>query len=819
MKSYFKKPLTAVRVRHVVAAHGMKSYFKKLLTAVLSAAIVFSATSCGKTNDTGKGAKSGVKIPADMPWYEAKEYQVDLGLDKNREVEFSYPEFVGGDDKYVFVKTSAVYKHPGSQYGGPEDQAELITMADRDTGETVKVIDLLKFLPEGYWPSCAHYRNKILELTVSAYSEDAMKYVTKQLKVDPVEETIIEEREEEDEYFQNTSYDFGDYHIDVIALWTEDGNNWFQVNIRYKDGSTKSVEIKEEGQPLYAEPVFLPMNKTQLLVYTMTERDKLFYKLDLESCYVTKQDPNDYDWLDMERIYNVFNGSDGYAYYTEGTGIYRFDMDKKCVEEALNYSWCDTNRSRIINLDLGDISNDSILLCSQTSNQGLFDYFSNDAPKSFTFVSLTKTRNPHAGKQILEMYVPYGMVSDAIYDKIVEFNNTNGKYFIEITDRYTKEYDIGYVENEDDESLAVINGTSKMGNKIAMDIMSGNGPDILFDAYYLGPINYKENLADLTPYIGTLDKDKYFTNIVDISKKDGRIYEMPLAVGAYGIETDAKYAGKTGQGFTTDEYLKFLKETLNGEDIIRDSQPYYFVELFNSMKGSFIKDGKADFTGEDFAKLAEFVKNNVSSGILPEEALISDEYSDQGIDDWYSLTPAICASAADYWVYFSNLERTIGDGVMLGMPSSDGRGPVAIKGLSIAVSAHAVDVDACGEFVKMLLADDVQYKLALEDYLPLDREAFRKAGLEAVDFFNSVSVNEFYNPDGSTARNRITFTEDHINKLENTILSCTEMSSEDPDIEKILVEEMPAYFSGQKDLSEVVKIAQDRVQKVLGERG
>jgi len=29
---------------------------------------------------------------------------------------------------------------------------------------------------------------------------------------------------------------------------------------------------------------------------------------------------------------------------------------------------------------------------------------------------------------------------------------------------------------------------------------------------------------------------------------------------------------------------------------------------------------------------------------------------------------------------------------------------------------------------------------------------------------------------------------------------------------------MPAYFSGQKDLDEVVKIAQDRVQKVLDER-
>jgi hypothetical protein len=30
---------------------------------------------------------------------------------------------------------------------------------------------------------------------------------------------------------------------------------------------------------------------------------------------------------------------------------------------------------------------------------------------------------------------------------------------------------------------------------------------------------------------------------------------------------------------------------------------------------------------------------------------------------------------------------------------------------------------------------------------------------------------------------------------------------------------MPAYFTGQKDLDAVVNIAQDRVQKVLDERG
>ena len=45
------------------------------------------------------------------------------------------------------------------------------------------------------------------------------------------------------------------------------------------------------------------------------------------------------------------------------------------------------------------------------------------------------------------------------------------------------------------------------------------------------------------------------------------------------------------------------------------------------------------------------------------------------------------------------------------------------------------------------------------------------------------------------------------------------MNSTDSEINIILIEEMPAYFTGQKDLDSVIAIAQDRVQKVLDERG
>jgi undecaprenyl diphosphate synthase len=63
------------------------------------------------------------------------------------------------------------------------------------------------------------------------------------------------------------------------------------------------------------------------------------------------------------------------------------------------------------------------------------------------------------------------------------------------------------------------------------------------------------------------------------------------------------------------------------------------------------------------------------------------------------------------------------------------------------------------------------------------------------------------------------FTKDDLDNLEKIISSCTHFNSADASINMILIEEMPAYFLGQKDLDSVVKIAQDRAQKVLDERG
>ena len=120
--------------------------------------------------------------------------------------------------------------------------------------------------------------------------------------------------------------------------------------------------------------------------------------------------------------------------------------------------------------------------------------------------------------------------------------------------------------------------------------------------------------------------------------------------------------------------------------------------------------------------------------------------------------------------------------------------------------------------MKILLSDDIQSYIAMNDNFVLNRNAFRNAG-EAANIYYNNGGRECSNGSGVHLPNGKKFSEQNINEVEKVVLSCSKMSYEDTAISIILIEEMPAYFLGQKKLDAVIKIAQNRAQKVLDERG
>ena len=804
----------------------MKSFWLKPVAAFLAASMLFSLASCSKKNG-GSSSHSGRKITSDTPWYDANEIAFDPGYDKAKDTDYIYSSFAGSDEKYIAIMTQGNYKIPSNidwdTYDYRDYSISTISLIDRETRQTVNKINLNSIAGDGdNYVDNAVYDNGIIRAVASCFDSNSFEVTYKEFDVDPLTGNVLDVHDMENGGFISRIVKIAGYSITIKSVQKNNMSN-FVLDITSSDGSVKTVEVNEGNKEIFMVSV-LPVEGTNVLIFADNESGISFFEMDLKTCELKKVDEKEYEWIKTIYLYQAVVGSDGNVYSMSPAGISKIDFKQKSIEEIFNFSWCAANRKTISNFELAEIGDDSfILFGAEYHNQPYSDIYNYNNDMEFTLIEFNKAdKNPNTGKTILELYSNLGYTEDVISDAIMEFNRTNDKYYIEVTDRYASDVIYSYQNlNSDDELDAVeLNYMSEMSNRLAMDIINGEAPDMFLDISYCGQLNSSTYLADLTPYVKDLDSGKYFTNIIDNAKVDGKLFNLPVCFSVTGIQTDAEYAGSSGVGFTTDEYVQFVKNTLNGKDVLTEGQAHYFSTLFSAMNDKFITNGKADFSAPEFAVLAEYVKENVQekSTAWDEEGGNSPLVIDPS--EIKETGPAIYDTCSGFYSYFSSINTLNGSSAILGLPSADGRGPAVNPYTSIAVSAQAYSIEACAEFVKLLISDEVQQDMSLHGSFTLNREIFKENGYKAVAYYNAHGVGNQYGYYGdNTHKSKIKFTNEKIDELENTILNCSKTISNDAAINLILVEEMPAYFTGQKELDDVVKIAQDRVQKILDERG
>ena len=786
---------------------------KELLSvmAVLSILLVF--VSCTFSGN----AYADKRIMSDSPWYNAEITEVNIELNENKQLVSLYQQYAGSDDKNIIVLFTGRYKTDDNK-GSKRSDREIskIAVIDRTTKSTIKTIDLIELLSSFDNVKSASYAAGILTLRASSIDEKTGSVKNKDYDVDIDTLKVLSVREEERNYNSHFSdcYIIGQYKIETIYN-SENGRFYYTLRVFTPDGNILNIDIRETDKDIYDIPVILSLSETTVLVPVAMERDYKFYKVDLEKSVATVVDANNYAWLDIEQMKKAYSETNGTSYITTPDGIVRADMNSKTMEKVFDYSWCNINRSLVSRLEICNYTDDSILLCGRYLSSNMF--VSNDI-YNFAIVEFTKTKgNPHAGKLKLELYVSDEGTNEIIYDAITKFNETNKKCYINISDRYNTSSFYNYYGKSSNDELesAKLEGNSKLSNTIAMDIMNGEGPDLLLNTSELGQLNNENYLVDLLPYFSDLDENLIFTNIINGSKTDGKLFQLPISFTLEGIQTDPNCAGKTGVGFTTEEYKAYLQSTLNGKDVIDVGQSYYFVKLLNGMGEVFVNNGKVDFSNPEFLLLADYVKENV------QQKSISWNTNDTDGTDTINNRIAYYSNCPGISGYLVKRDQIKNGTAILGIPSSDGRGPMFGSKISVAISKNCVDKKSCIEFVKTLISDEIQLKLVMNDQFVINRDAFRQGCNAAIEYYNTEdgSQNLFDYAAGTYVTSHMKFTSEDIDRLENVILSCSKSDTEDSAINLILIEEMPAYFLGQKNLDSVVKIAQNRAQKVLDERG
>ena len=793
----------------------MRKIIAKTVSVALVCAMAATVASCGETKKAGKEIR---KISEDSPWFDASITDVETGAEKGREIgTWLYQQFVASDDKYYFIETSGEYQIPPDDkidwetYSYRDYQFDYIAVVDRNTKQTVNTIELKK------------------DLTVSETFVDNIylnngkltaKTNLKERDYDPLTGELLDTRpckaSSDDSFSEH--YFIGDYEIETTVYQTMTNQRYSMISVKAPDGTVRETELKKSDKSMYINYV-LADGDTKAVISVSVGRnleEDVYYELDLETNKLTVADQKKYEWLDEVALYNSICCPDGTIYFMDSEGVFKINAEKKTTEKLFDYNQCSLNFGIAGRFNMVECSEDRILLCGRCDNPSVYEGRTAD---KINLIELTRAdKNPHSGKTVLEIYSPNG-IDDKTGEAVTRFNETNSKYFIEYALNYddTNIIDDTYDDNNEDVwMMTKTRNNSSLSNKLAIDIMNGDAPDILLDCSSFSVLNNSNCLADLTPFVKDADPDKYFTNIIEGSKTDGAIYQLPVSFKLEGIMTKTANAGSSGKGFTLDEYIKFTDEVMNGNDPIVYGQAVYFSLLFNSMRDEFISKGKVDLSKPEFKILADYVKDNVRENGI-------------SINDWYQKAAGgegnpkgeyieYCTGIGGY--YFNGMGiASYGKGVaMLGLPSLDGRGPRFIPSRSVAISSQATDIKACGEFVKLLLTDEFQTKVAMNDEFVLSREAYKAAGSAAVTYYTN-GGSSYMGGNGSGSGGMTDFSSKDVDFVENVILSCSKMKTEDPDISMILIEEMPAYFLGQKDLDAVIKIAENRIQKVLDERG
>ena len=843
----------------------LKKISAVILAALLAASSVMTA-GCGR-----KKGKAAEKISEDEAWYSFKKAQVGAQFQADKNIMSSYMDFIGAADGKAVFKAEIQKLTPDSKsldfYGNVEEMTFFeIYGKDGNLEKTIDVkrkIDdsgIFKLDPDDYpklierlrkdekkdesstektgmqilkennigvsWHCTDNYsvKGSYISISVQAiYPAEELGRVDArivEIVFDVNSGEITHSTEQKENAYINTEirYEFDGYEI-VYTNKAVVGSGGRTLTITSENGDAVRLKGQDlfpgDDDTLISSMIYMGNAKAFMAVETMGYGRNKYYELDLKSGK-TQETAEDYSWLENDLYNATYVDGTGYVICNE-EGLKKIDFENKKKTEVFSFSSCNINRSEALNMKLLAMTEDCIYLSAMTVTPLSLIFSPVDSGQTLYILTKEKT-NPHAGKTVLHA------TSTSFYDYTVceaisVFNETNPDYFIKLDNNYSplQKVNSGEMSFYDDDYAEKYDKLSaELSYQLCIDLMNGDGPDIVLDSALITSLNDSRYLLDLKKEIKT---DGLFENIVRASEVNGKIYQFPLGVTLTGFVAAKKDVAADQYGFTFDQYKDFVSGPCNGTDFISvyADQTDYLRRCLVSMKDSYYKNGQVDFDTPAFRALADYVKDNVpvkhtgeSNGYIMKPV----EKSKRGVKYESGITfPLIVTYYPD----------SISDMKILGLPSNDGRGPLLYDTASVGISATTNEKKACIEFVKLLLSDDIQESFGLYvDCVPVRKTAFESTAEQAVEKYNSIykQYKGMY-PRESLIDMGYPFCEidkKAVADFETMLNTCSVIAGEDTAISIIVCEEIPAYFAGQKSLDDVIKIINDRARTYVNER-
>lgn len=764
---------------------------RKLCAIALLISVSLSVFACSK----GKGLSSREPeyVSADSIWFGSSRYELESGFDGWGSSLATYGGLIYADSEQLLIDEDLFY--------GNDPDNEVHKLVLYDTCGNVKMSMDLKSFEQ--------------DLTDNGYSSNKMFFVKDgdiyclDNRFDPNgKETWLMSKIDID------SASFGewevvdglsdkiDWNYNIQRVESIDGGlvrlyalAWADGDIKVFDiGTDLSVTTTDMSADLtkaglsYAGNLF-KCSDDKLLVTGYDASDSEIYVLvDLNTSEIT--------WVENEQfIQGRLLQAGSSLCYSDGYAFYRFDPDTCEFTEFINYDNCNVNRFEVKDTCPVYVDDDEIILFGVTST-GL-------GGSRMLMYDLKKSQsNPNAGKMILTAASLVGGIDFATSEAIFLFNQSDGSAFIKMDPRYDIERDYENSFRNSYEyivSADFVRDTKEreagMSNRLMVDLIAGDGPDIILNGSRFPELENGECLIDLTDYMADLDSSLYFPQILGSNK-----YQIPFGVCLKGIIYDASKTDGEISAPTFEQYRDFVDTVCNGTDPLsmENGRTEYFLLLFENMYDSF-RDSKGHvcLDNDEFRMLAEFCKDRPVNATTLTGVDCTDAFYQEDV----------------YWGQLSAYDNV---GVM-GLPSAEGTLPRLVITCSAGITGSCPDKDAAWEFIKVLLSDDVQRLVGSGSLgTAVNREVLRSNTQDAIERHNEYVRN--YKPvdqwDTPPKPDNEAVTDIYINALDQALPA----SYCDPDILIVMFEEIQPYFAGDMTLDEVIPVMENRCNLILDEK-
>lgn len=396
-------------------------------------------------------------------------------------------------------------------------------------------------------------------------------------------------------------------------------------------------------------------------------------------------------------------------------------------------------------------------------------------------------------------------LSSSLRSAVVNYNNSDGKYFIQITDYSSDDFE-----------------TAK--SKLNAEISAGNIPDIICtEADTIGEYAKKGLLVDLNTYIdgeNGLDRSKYFDNIFRGMETNGKLYAITDAFMYIGFGAKKSIIPEDGK--------------ISYADIEKIREQYEGIDVFpsNSMTKSNFLDGaiqfgiqkfvnkdtmECSFDSQEFIDLLKLADEYPAE--IDEEALANDPNAEAEMQTQYAANKTLFMpfNLANYSSYSLWEQAWFGEEMSsLGFPGLE-EDPIIFPVSSIAVSAKSAHPEAGWELIKYMLSDEIQKKIPA--YFPVNRDAMKAFADREIKQYEDYGEDKITYYVGAMELSMDVPDQKLIDRVNELIEKTNNVAYYDSEnISEIITDEANSFFSGASTAETAAANIQSRVKLYLSEQ-